>query len=201
MQYPLISRTLMFALAAWALAPSGVEAFDRSSYQTSVDAQALPDKKRTALGFYLTANEVPAFRAAHPDALLIDIRTRAEVAFVGIAAEADRNIPYMVMDDFWAFDAAKGTYKMEVNADFGAQVGEMLAVGSLTKDTPIILICRSGSRSARAADLLADLGYTSVLSVVDGFEGDMASDGVRNVNGWKNSDLEWSYKIKEEQAY
>jgi len=196
-----VQRIFMIAVATCLLAPSATWARDTLQYVTSVDAADLPGKKRTSLGLYLTAGEVSGFREAHEDALFIDIRTRAEVAFVGIAAEADRNIPYMVMDDFWAFDEAKGTYSMAVNSEFAPLIDDLVSERGLSKDAPIILICRSGSRSARASDLLAQLGYTSVISVVDGFEGDKAADGVRNVNGWKNSGLEWSYKIRSEQAY
>lgn len=201
MNKPHILRIFMVAIATCILAPSVTSARDALQYATSVDAAGLSEKKQTALGLYLTAGEVSGFRETHEDALFVDVRTRAEVAFVGIASDADRNIPYMVMDNFWAFDEDKGTYKTEVNSEFGALIAEAVSERGLSKDAPIILICRSGSRSARAADLLAQLGYTSVISVVDGFEGDKSSDGVRNVNGWKNSGLEWSYTIRSEQAY
>jgi hypothetical protein len=60
------------------------------------------------------------------------------------------------------------------------------------------LICRSGDRSAAASHLLAEAGFKNVYSVVDGFEGDLATDGPkagqRAVNGWKNAGLPWSYK-------
>lgn len=194
-------RLPVVALTTCILAPSANWAETALQYETSVDVRSLPEKKQTTLGFYLTAGEISGFRQVFEDALLIDIRTRAEVAFVGIAGEADRNIPYMVMDDFWAFDDDKGTYKLAVNSEFGAQIASLVSERGLSRDVPIILMCRSGSRSARASDLLAQLGYTSVISVVDGFEGDKAADGVRNVNGWKNSGLAWSYKIRSEQAY
>ena len=75
----------------------------------------------------------------------------------------------------------------------------------LSEETPIVIMCRSGSRSAKAANILYDLGYTNVYSVVDGFEGDKAADGPekghRTVNGWKNAGLAWTYAISAEQAY
>jgi rhodanese-related sulfurtransferase len=107
----------------------------------------------------------------------------------------------MVMDEFWEFDEKKGTYGMDVNPYFAGELAELVGERGLSKDSPIILMCRSGSRSARATDLLADLGYTAVYSVVDGFEGDKAENGVRDVNGWKNAGLAWSYTIRPDQAY
>jgi rhodanese-related sulfurtransferase len=60
-------------------------------------------------------------------------------------------------------------------------------------------MCRSGDRSARAADDLTTAGFTQVYSVVDGFEGDLAKDGPnagrRAVNGWKNKALPWGYTL------
>jgi len=183
------------------LVPAAVVAESSVKFVSAVDPATVPEKKRSALNLYLTAQEASAFLAQNEDAVLIDIRTRAEVSFVGIAAEADKNIPYMVMDEFWEFDADKGTYKMAVNSNFDREVADFIQERGLSKEAPIILMCRSGSRSARAADLLGQLGYTSVYSVVDGFEGDKDPDGVRSVNGWKNSKLAWTYKIRNEQAY
>ena len=67
------------------------------------------------------------------------------------------------------------------------------------KNSPIIVMCRSGNRSATAVTLLAKYGYTQVYSVVDGYEGDKAKTGPqagqRVVNGWRNAGLPWSYKL------
>jgi len=75
----------------------------------------------------------------------------------------------------------------------------------LGKDTTIILMCRSGDRSAKAQDLLIQSGYTKVYGVVEGFEGDMAKDGPntgrRAVNGWKNAGLPWTYKLDKAKMY
>jgi rhodanese-related sulfurtransferase len=77
----------------------------------------------------------------------------------------------------------------------------MLQARGLTKTDQVVLICRSGDRSAKAANLLADLGYTNVHTVVDGFEGDMSPDGRRTVNGWKNAGLPWTYKLDKSKMY
>lgn len=62
-------------------------------------------------------------------------------------------------------------------------------------------MCRSGDRSARAVNLLKDAGFTTVYSVIDGFEGDMAPQGRRTVNGWKNPGLPWTCKLEKAKVF
>lgn len=54
-------------------------------------------------------------------------------------------------------------------------------------------MCRCGDRRSLTANILTDLGYKKVYSVVEGYEGDMAKDGPnkgrRMINGWKNDGL------------
>jgi rhodanese-related sulfurtransferase len=69
----------------------------------------------------------------------------------------------------------------------------LLSAKGLSKDDKVILMCRSGDRSARAADVLTDAGLTKVYSVFEGFEGDTSREGRRTVNGWKNARLPWTY--------
>jgi rhodanese-related sulfurtransferase len=167
-------------------------------------ADQIPDGKRTEAGLYVTSANVGEM-LANPAVRLIDIRSRAEVAFLGLPVRADKHIPYMVMPMMPEYDAAKGTYKLELNPDFPSDFSNYAAEAGLTPDTPIVLMCRSGSRSARAADLLYKMGYRNVYSLVDGYEGDKAAEGPekghRVVNGWRNAGLDWSYKISDLQAY
>ena len=170
----------------------------------SVCAGDIPEKKQTKLGLYLTASEAQEVLKDN-NAVFVDVRSRAEVAFLGLPKRANVHIPYMVMPMMASFNTKKNTYDLELNPDFPTDFKEYAAEHGISNDDPIVLICRSGSRSARAADLLADLGYTKVYSVVDGYEGDKAKSGVgsgqRVVNGWRNAGLEWSYKIDPEQVY
>ena len=75
----------------------------------------------------------------------------------------------------------------------------------LGKNAPVILISRSGDRSSKAADRLQMAGFTRVYSVAEGFEGDTEKDGEklgqRVVNGWKNADLPWTYKLDKAKMY
>ncbi|QKQ26716.1 rhodanese-like domain-containing protein [Candidatus Reidiella endopervernicosa] len=69
----------------------------------------------------------------------------------------------------------------------------------------IVVICRSGKRSAKAIHLLHKMGYTNVYSVIDGFESDkskvLADNGQRTVNGWKNNGLPWTYALNENKMH
>lgn len=76
----------------------------------------------------------------------------------------------------------------------------------LAKDTPIILMCRSGSdRGAPSARALDRKGFEVVYVVSDGFEGVTSTDDPnapwRNVNGWKNSGWPWSYTLDPQKIY
>ena len=171
---------------------------------TAAFADDIPEKKRTEAGLYVSSAKVGEMLQS-PEVRLIDIRSRAEVAFLGLPVRADKHIPYMVMPMMPEFDAAKGTYTLEINPDFPSDFKSYADEMEIGADTPIILMCRSGSRSARAADLLYKMGYRNVYSLIDGYEGDKAKEGPqkgqRVSNGWRNAGLAWSYKISDAQAY
>lgn len=164
----------------------------------------VPTSKQTKSELYVTASEA-AVMLEDPSVLLVDIRTRAEVSFLGLPTRADKHIPFMVMPRLASFDAAKGVYALEANPDFPDDFATFMEDREAGPDTTVILMCRSGSRSARAADMLADLGFTRVYSMIDGYEGDKAKDGdhagERVMNGWRNAGMEWSYTISISQAY
>lgn len=171
----------------------------------AVDPATVAEPKRTKAGRYLMAADVPAFIQTQGGAtkvLFLDLRTRAEAMYVGMAQGVDALVPYVehqaLMTDW---DAQRGIYRLEPLQDFVPEVNRRLAQKGLTKNDVVVLICRSGDRSSRGANRLADDSYTQVWSVVDGFEGDMGKDGRRSVNGWKNAGLPWSYKLERERMY
>ncbi len=167
-----------------------------------VPSVGLPKEKQTKLGKYLSAHDAAALlRLDRERIAFIDVRTRGEVQYVGVAEGIDAHVPYADLNEFGDWDATAGRYKLDLNSNFGPHIGAAATRKGLGKAGRIILICRSGDRSARAANLLADLGYTNVYSVIDGFEGDLGKDGRRTVNGWKNAGLPWSYKLDKAQAY
>ncbi len=180
---------LLFAVQSWA----------------AVDGGSLPEKKKTPQGLYLTANEANEMVQKAPGKVLfVDVRTQAEVEFVGMASSVDVNIPYMTYNTA-EWNAKKHSFAKVPNSGFQGAFEKALKGKGLSKSDPVILMCRSGSRSAKAAALLSKLGYTRVYSVVDGFEGDKSKEGAKKgqrvVNGWKNAGLPWSYKLDRDKMY
>ena len=154
----------------------------------------LPKEKETILGLYVTAKEAYEKWKAEPDKItIIDVRTPEEYLFVGHPTMA-WNIP--VAAQIYEWDAEKKHFPMKPLPDFVFRVSEV----AKTNDT-LLVMCRSGGRSAMAVNLLAMAGFTHVYNITDGMEGDAVTDpnsvflGQRLVNGWKNSGLPWTYKL------
>lgn len=149
---------------------------------------------------YVTAVEAHELMTQNDRAVLIDVRDPVEIMFTGWTPETDFHVPYKIIDSgTWNPDGTK--LQGRVNPDFADQVEARLKDMGAAKDDPIIFMCRSGStRSAPAADLLHDRGWTQTYTVVDGFEGgkrkEGPSKGVRDVNGWRNAGLPWGYKME-----
>lgn len=171
-------------------------------YTTNMDVFSLAENKLTAQSLYLTSKE--AHEILKKDAasiLFIDVRTRAEVNFVGIADQVDANIPRMPIRQNYLLGKTGKSYQRNLNPDFISAVKRRIAKKGLGKNPPIFVICRSGKGSAYAANQLAEYGFTNVYSIVDGFEGDKDKNGKRTLNGWKNAGLPWSYNIGFDRAY
>jgi rhodanese-related sulfurtransferase len=165
-------------------------------------AYDVPAAKQTKLGKYLTAAEAAeVVKAERSQVLFVDVRARSEIQFVGYTSEIDGVVPWVDVNARGEWDDAGGRLKLEQNPGFSMAVGALLARKGLAKDQKVILICRSGDRSAKAANLLADAGYTNVYSVIEGFEGDLSPDGRRTVNGWKNAGLPWTYKLDKAKVF
>lgn len=176
-----------------------------SVFASDVDASKLSKKKQTPQGLYLTAKETHKLVSSESNELLfIDVRTPAEIEFVGAPKSIDANIPYM-LNDFTEWDAKKKRFKKVPNSNFTVLIEDALTAKGLRKNDKIVLMCRSGSRSAKAANLLYQAGYKNVYSVIEGFEGDKSkvasNKGQRVINGWKNSNLPWTYKHEEDKMY
>ena len=87
------------------------------------------------------------------------------------------------------------------NSDFTAHLKERFNLGE-----PILVMCRSGGRSAMAVNALAKAGFTKVYNIFDGFEGDKVDDpesvhhGKRMRNGRMNS-VPWTYSLDAELVW
>lgn len=159
-----------------------------------ITKENLPEGKKTALGLYVTAKEAYEQWKANPDKIkIIDVRTPEEFIFVG-HPEMAWKIPVGTQSYDW--DEENKNFPMCLLSDFVSRVKEV----AKPNDT-IFITCRSGGRSAIAANLLAKDGFTQVYNVIDGVEGDLVDDessvfhGKRLKNGWKNSGCPWTFKL------
>ncbi len=116
-----------------------------------------------------------------PAARLVDVRTDAEWAYVGLpdlsgCGQEPVLIPWQIFPS------------MQVN---GAFVNMMRQAG-LTPDHKIYFLCRTGVRSQAAAEAARAAGFPHVFNIADGFEGPPDQDGHRgHLAGWKASGLPW----------
>lgn len=105
-------------------------------------------------------------------AVLVDVRTEAELAWVGFVPGA---VPVP-----W-----KQWPGMAMNPDFDE------GVRAAAQGKKVVLLCRSGVRSIAAAQRATELGLEA-YNILEGFEGDPNSDGHRGVTGgWRQRGLPW----------
>ena len=108
------------------------------------------------------------------DARLVDVRTAEERKFVGHVPDS-LHVP-------WATGTAL-TRNPRFARELEAKVG---------KDSTVLLLCRSGKRSALAAEAAAKAGFTHVFNVLEGFEGEIDADQHRGgSDGWRYRGLPW----------
>ena len=167
---------------------------------TSQSSHQVPEKKQTSLGLYVTAQEAYAMWKAEPKRVnIIDVRTPEEYIFVGHPDMA-RNIPLLFVK--YQLRPDKNEPAVEPNPDFVSTVKGLFA----PTDT-LLVMCRSGGRSAMAVNLLAKAGFLNVYNIIDGMEGDRVDDpgsvyhGKRMRNGWKNCESPWTYDLSPELCW
>ena len=121
-----------------------------------------------------------------PRAQLVDVRTTAEWAFVGVP-DLHALGRKTVLIEWSEFPS------MARNGDFETQVDAQLKARGAGADTPIVFICRSGARSLSAAQVMAAKGYSRCFNLTGGFEGDLDGERHRGArNGWKHEGLPWT---------
>lgn len=109
-----------------------------------------------------------------PGARLVDVRTRAELDWVG-------RIPDAVEIEWMTYPGN------QLNAGFLAQLKHQIDQEAL-----VMFICRSGNRSHHAAVVATQAGFPDCYNVLEGFEGDKDALGHRNaVGGWRLAGLPW----------
>jgi rhodanese-related sulfurtransferase len=128
----------------------------------------------------VTPTEAYAAVTGADDALLVDVRTKAEWTYVGVPelAASGRGVAFVEWSRF-----PDGS----LNPQFVEEVRE----AGLEPGRPVYLICRSGVRSRAAADALTAAGLGPAYNVLEGFEGPLDAAGHRTVAGWRNAGLPW----------
>ena len=193
------SRSLITALFAICAV------FTLSTHAMADDWSKLSEKKQTKLGLYMTAEQAYKHTMDNMDkTLFIDTRTPSELNYLGAATVMDAHVPLVFMNTS-GWDDKKHRYLRANNKNFVADIEAQLKKKGLTKDDTVILMCRSGKRSASAVNMLAAAGFTRAYTVVDGYEGDKVKEGPnkghRAVNGWKNTNLPWTYSLDKDYMY
>jgi rhodanese-related sulfurtransferase len=109
-----------------------------------------------------------------PGAKLVDVRSRAELDWVG-------RIPGAVEIEWQSYPG------MRPNTDFLSYLSSQV-----DKESMVMFLCRSGGRSHQAAATATESGFANCYNVLEGFEGDKDSSGHRGTKGgWKAAGLPW----------
>ena len=107
-------------------------------------------------------------------ATLVDVRTAEERKFVG-HVPGTTHVP-------WATGTA-----LTRNPRFARELE-----AKVRKNQPVLLLCRSGTRSAAAAEAATRAGFTLAFNVLEGFEGALDQAGHRGAtDGWRLRGLPW----------
>jgi rhodanese-related sulfurtransferase len=113
-----------------------------------------------------------------PGARLVDVRTRAELDWVGRPVIGDGQYAHVE----WT------RYPGGVpNPEFLEQLRAVAGA-----DAPVLFLCRSAARSKLAAIAATQAGFTRSFDLLEGFEGDKDGQGHRKtVSGWCFRGLPW----------
>ncbi len=118
-------------------------------------------------------------------AQLIDVRTRAEWSFVGLPDLSALGLGPLLVE--WQYFPSG-----ERNPDFIVEVDAALSQAGAPSDAPLLLLCRSGGRSAAAAAALTQAGFGPAYNIMGGFEGELDACRHRGLrSGWKAAGLAW----------
>jgi rhodanese-related sulfurtransferase len=134
----------------------------------------------------VTAEDAWARLKDDAGSVLIDVRTLAEWAYVGLPELSALGKRPVLIE--W-----QGFPDERVNTAFVDRVAEALKPLGANHDCELLFICRSGHRSLKAAQAMAAAGYRRCRNVVDGFEGPLDADRHRGqLQGWKAQGLPWT---------
>ena len=126
---------------------------------------------------HLTPLETQAYLSSHPEALFLDVRMELEYLYVG-------HPPGVVHVAWYEYP------EMQPDTPRFIEQVRREAAGDLSK--PLVLLCRSGTRTVAAGEALESAGFTEVINILHGFEGDPDENFHRGkLNGWRHDGLPW----------
>jgi rhodanese-related sulfurtransferase len=114
-------------------------------------------------------------------AFIVDVRTNPELKFVGTPDLTNTktrliSLEWLRYPDF------------EANPHFITDIMRLIQ----DETASIFFLCKTGGRSAMAANAAAQFGYKDCFNIMHGFEGDHDENLHRgSVNGWKAEGLPW----------
>ena len=118
--------------------------------------------------------------------VLIDVRTIAEWAYVGLPDLSTMGKRPVLVE--W-----QGFPDDRLNTAFVERLTEALTPIGADRDSELLFICRSGQRSLKAAQAMAAAGYARCRNVAEGFEGPLDPSRHRGqLGGWKAKGLPWA---------
>lgn len=122
----------------------------------------------------LTPQEAHAVLQLAPGSRIVDVRTRAELDWVG-------RIPGAIEIEWNSYPGCVP------NPHFITHLKKQADPESL-----LLFICRSGARSHNAAIAATEAGMPDCYNVLEGFEGDKDAHGQRGrIGGWRHAGLPW----------
>ena len=138
-------------------------------------AHARAKEKNLPYAGALLPAEASALLQADSDAQLVDVRSQAELDWVG-------RVPGAVTIEWNSWPEGVRNPRFI----------EQLKSAAPAAHAPLLFICRSGARSHNAAIAAAQAGCTNCFNVLEGFEGDKDENGHRNkLGGWRAAGLPW----------
>ncbi len=121
--------------------------------------------------------------AADPAAILIDVRTRIELALTG-----GPDLTGLAREPVFV----EWMTQQGLNPGFVEGLKKCLAERGAGPDTCLLFLCRTAGRSRMAAGELTAAGFRACYNIAEGFEGALDAQHHRNsVDGWKARGLPW----------
>jgi rhodanese-related sulfurtransferase len=126
---------------------------------------------------HLTPLQAWDYLQQHPGALFVDVRMEIEYLYVGHPP----GVVHVPWYEYPQMQPQPEAFVTQVRREAG---------GDGTR--PVVLICRSGKRTVEAGLALEAAGFSEVVNVLHGFEGELDAHFQRGrLNGWRHDGLPW----------